>query len=94
MTEIDETEDQYNNDDNLDENNVPSKKRRRFEPLYIKEVELTDFSTPRRASRTLKLIKTQAANSAKKIKLLSSQNKYYKDKIQTYRKIIKDLKNK
>ncbi|KAF7990493.1 hypothetical protein HCN44_000298 [Aphidius gifuensis] len=77
-----------------DENPVPPKKRRRFEPLYIKEVELTDFGTPRRGNRTLKLIKTQAEESAKKFRLLSKQNKYYKEKIQSLRETIKQLTSK
>ncbi|XP_044012219.1 uncharacterized protein LOC122855119 [Aphidius gifuensis] len=93
-SESDESQEEYTNHDNPDENPVPPKKRRRFEPLYIKEVELTDFGTPRRGNRTLKLIKTQAEESAKKFRLLSKQNKYYKEKIQSLRETIKQLTSK
>ncbi|KAF7990490.1 hypothetical protein HCN44_000295 [Aphidius gifuensis] len=85
---------QQNYTDNQDflDNNSLCKKRRRFEPLYTKEIELSDFSTPKRARRVIQMVKKENEKLSHKNKSLLRQNKYYKNKIKTYEDLISHLK--
>ncbi|CAG5090593.1 Protein of unknown function [Cotesia congregata] len=59
------------------ENNSPSqcRKRKFFEPRYISEISPTDFATPKRAKRTLDLIKKSDRRKTEKIKQLQRQTR-------------------
>ncbi|XP_072750897.1 uncharacterized protein [Anoplolepis gracilipes] len=79
----------------LDENyNSSSKKRRFCEPRFISEVTLSDFSTPRRAGRTLKFIKEKDQERKKKMKRLHDVNKRYKKRIVSLKEMVKHLNTK
>ncbi|XP_056636782.1 uncharacterized protein LOC130445245 [Diorhabda sublineata] len=83
-----------------DENNVPDKntspsqcqKRKFFDPRYVSEISPTDFSTPKKAKRTLDLIKQTDKRKTEKIKQLQRKIRNLQQKVESLQDYIIHLK--
>ncbi|XP_044732064.1 uncharacterized protein LOC123294931 [Chrysoperla carnea] len=83
-----------------DENTVPDQnkspshrlKRKFFEPRFVSEILPTDFSTPKRAKRTLDLIKNTDKKKTEKIRQLQRQARNLQKKVESLQDLINHLK--
>ncbi|KAG8035415.1 hypothetical protein G9C98_006861 [Cotesia typhae] len=78
-------------DDNIE---VPKKQRIFYRPRYISEITLEDLSTPSKAERVLKLIKTTDFRKSKQIKSLQDQRRQLNLKIKSLKALIAQLQGK
>lgn len=78
----------------IPESNTPVKQRRFAEPRYISEVDLCDVATPRRAKRTLTMIKLIDTNKSKQIKRLQDTNRRLNKRIVSLQEMISHIRKK
>ncbi|XP_046837262.1 uncharacterized protein LOC124432378 isoform X1 [Vespa crabro] len=77
----------YKNDDannkapNDNSHSTSKKQRIFFEPRYISEITMTDFTSPKRANRVIKLIKATDQQKSKRIKSLQDQMRKLKKRV-------------
>ncbi|XP_046602588.1 uncharacterized protein LOC124296595 [Neodiprion lecontei] len=88
------------NSDNDDKNTVPDentspsqcRKRRFFEPRHVSEISELDFATPKRANRTISLIKNTDQKRREKIRQLQRQTRNLERKIKSLKDLVNHLK--
>jgi hypothetical protein len=62
-------------------------------PRYISEINISDFSTPKRARRLINFIKEVDQKKCKQIRCLQDQNRKLVKQIATLQKLVSHLKN-
>lgn len=82
--------DNHGYDDNI--RNTASMNRRSFEPRYVSKILPTDFATPRRKKRTIKMIIDSDKRQRIKIKRLQNLNFKHKEKIRSLTDLVKHLR--
>lgn len=73
----------------------PTPKRRKFiEPRYVGEIKSPNVSTPRRAKRSLGLMKRKLFEQKKRIRILQQKNRRLIKKINNLEDLVNHLKNR
>lgn len=79
---------------NIPESVTPVKQRRFAETRYISEIDLCDVATPRRAKRTLTLVKLIDKKKSKQIKRLQDTNRKLNKRIISLQQMVSHIRKK